>query len=87
MAESTVNAKEKEMEEKITGIYFDGHRDKTRAFIPDSQGEMHPGIIKEEHVAITTELSGKYLTHFTPPPAIPTEKPGMKEAEYLLELL
>ena len=78
---------EKVEQEEITGIYFDGRRDKTRALIPDSHGKMHPRIIKEEHIAVTVEPSGKYLTHFTPPPAVPPEKPAKKEAECLHEVL
>ena len=87
MAESKGKDKEKGEEEKVTGIYFDGRRDKTRALIPDSAGKMHPRIIKEEHVAVTVEPSGKYLAHFTPPPAVHPEKPAQKEAECLFELL
>ena len=78
---------EKEGEEKITGIYFDGRKDKTRALIPDSFGKVHPRIVKEEHISVTVEPSGKYLTHFTPLPAKYPEKPALKEAESLFGVL
>ena len=87
MARSTEKDKEKLQGEEITGIYFDGRKDKTRALVPDSQGRMHPRIIKEEHVAVTVEPSGHYLTHFTPAPAQHPEKPAFKEAEALFEVL
>ena len=69
MARSTEKDKEKLQGEEITSVYFDGRKDKTRALVPDSQGKLHPRIIKEEHVAVTVEPSGHYLTHFTSPPS------------------
>ena len=87
MARSTEKDKEKLQGEEVKGIYFDGRKDKTRALVPDSRGKMHPRIIKEEHVAVTVEPSGHYLTHFTPAPAHHPEKPAFKEAEALFEIL
>ena len=67
MVQSTAVDKERLEEEKITAVYFDGRRDLTWALVPDIHGKLHPRIIKEEHIAVTVEPSGKYLTHFTPP--------------------
>ena len=80
MNKSREEDKEKDGEEKITGIYFDGIKDKTRALIPDSFGKVHPRIVKEEHISVTVEPSGKYLTHFTPLPAKYPKKPLWKKA-------
>ena len=87
MAQSKEADQERMEEEEITAVYFDGRRDKTRALVPDIHGKLHPRIIKEEHIAVTVEPSGKYLTHFTPPPAVHPEKPALKEAEALYEVL
>ena len=87
MNKSREEDREKDGEEKITGIYFDGRKDKTRALIPDSFGKVHPRIVKEEHISVTVEPSGKYLTHFTPLPAKYPEKPALKEAESLFGIL
>ena len=67
--------------EKIESIYFDGRKDKTRAMIADSRGRLHPRIIKEEHVSVTWEPHGRYLSHFTPEPAVHPDKPAKKVAE------
>ena len=84
-------AKEKEevraTEEKIESIYFDGRKDKTRAMVPDARGQLHPKIIKEEHVSVTWEPHGRYLTHFTPEPAVHPDKPAKKVAEALYDVL
>lgn len=74
-------------EEKIESIYFDGRKDKTRAMLPDSRGQLHPKIIKEEHVSVTWEPHGRYLTHFTPEPAVHPDKPAKKVAEALYDVL
>ena len=87
MVQSKAVDKERLEEEKITAVYFDGRRDLTRALVPDVHGKLHPRIIKEEHIAVTVEPSGKYLTHFTPPSAVHPEKPAFKEAESLFEVL
>ena len=87
MVQSKAVDKERLGEEKITAVYFDGRRDLTRAVVPDVHGKLHPRIIKEEHIAVTVEPSGKYLTHFTSPSAVHPEKPAFKEAEALFEVL
>ena len=48
------------------GIYFDGRKDSTRAMINDSNGQLHPINIKEQHITVTIEPGGRYLGHFTP---------------------
>ncbi|XP_065671432.1 uncharacterized protein LOC136089384 [Hydra vulgaris] len=48
------------------GIYFDGRKDSTRAMINDSNGQLHPTIIKEQHITVTIEPAGRYQGHFTP---------------------
>ena len=44
--------------EMIGGISYDGRKDKTRALAEDSNGQLHPRIIKEEHISVTVELQG-----------------------------
>ncbi|KAG0698754.1 hypothetical protein GWK47_025973 [Chionoecetes opilio] len=47
---------------KIVGLSYDGRKDKTRAMVPDSYGKLHPRLIREEHVSVTEEPSGRWLT-------------------------
>ena len=74
-------------EEPIESIYFDGRKDKTRALVPDSRGKLHPRIIKEEHMSVTWEPYGRYLSHFTPEQAVHPDKPAKKVAEGLYDIL
>ena len=55
--------------------------------VPDARGQLHPKIIKEEHVSVTWEPHGRYLTHFTPEPAVHPDKPAKKVAEALYDVL
>ena len=84
-------AKEKDevraTEEKIESIYFDGRKDKTRAMVPDVRGQLHLKINKKELVSVTWEPHGRYLTHFTPEPAVHPDKPAKKVAEVLYDVL
>ena len=71
----------------IAGIYFDGRRDNSLTEISDIRGKLHQRICKEEHVSVTQEPGGNYLSHFTPDEPTHPEKPAFKEAEALFELL
>ena len=71
----------------ISAIYFDGRRDLTLSMISDQDGILHRRIVKEEHITITAEPEGKYLSHFTPEEPTYPEKPALKEAEGLYNLL
>ena len=49
--------------DKIIGLGYDGRRDKqTRAMVADSTGKLKMRMVTEEHVAVTEEPSGRYLT-------------------------
>ncbi|KAG0713387.1 hypothetical protein GWK47_016325 [Chionoecetes opilio] len=72
---------------KIVGLGYDGRKDKTRAMVPDSYGKLHPRLIREEHVSVTEEPSGRYLWHFVPEDPVPPEKPAFKVAQALYHLL
>ncbi|KAG0722208.1 hypothetical protein GWK47_044946 [Chionoecetes opilio] len=54
---------------------------------PDSYGKLHPRLIREEHVSVTEEPSGRYLRHFVPEDPVPPEKPVFKVAQALYDLL
>ena len=57
----------------IKGLGYDGRKDKyTRAMQTDINGNTKMGIITEEHVSLSCEPGGEYLTHFVP------EEPGPK---------
>ena len=43
--------------------------------------------IKEDHETVTIEPSGEYLTHFVPDTPIYPEKPALKIAQKLHEIL
>ena len=49
----------------IAGISYDGRKDKTRALVEDSNGQVHPRIIKEEHLSVTVDPKGATL-HTSP---------------------
>lgn len=73
---------------QIIGLGYDGRKDaKTRALVPDCHGKLHPRIIKEEHVSVTDEPSGRYLWHFVPETPVYPEKPALKVAQGLYDLL
>ncbi|KAG0729761.1 hypothetical protein GWK47_029690 [Chionoecetes opilio] len=55
--------------------------------VPDSYGKLHPRLIREEHVSVTEEPSGRYLWHFVPEDPVPPEKPAFKVAQALYDLL
>ena len=55
--------------------------------VPDSHGKLHMQIIKEEHVSVTDEPGGRYLTHFVPEEPVHPEKPALKNAQGLYDLL
>ncbi|KAG0716816.1 hypothetical protein GWK47_008747 [Chionoecetes opilio] len=72
---------------KIFGLGYDGRKNKTRAMVPDSYGKLHPRLIREEHVSVTEEPSGRYLWHFVPEDPVLPEKPAFKVAQALYDLL
>lgn len=79
---------EKYLGVKITGLGYDGRKDpQTRAMVPDSKGKPHLRMIREEHVSVTDEPSGKYLWHFVPEEPVHPEKPALKVAQELYDLL
>ena len=88
MKESQGREKEKYESEKIVGMSYDGRRDKnTRAMVPTSYGKLKMKVITEEHESVTTEPSGRYLAHFVPEPAVHPEKPALKVAQALYDIL
>ena len=72
---------------RAVGLGYDGRKDKTRAMVPDCYGKLHPRLIREEHVSVTEEPSGRYLWHFVPEDPVPPEKPAFKMAQALYDLL
>ena len=71
----------------FAGIYFDGRRDNILTAISDIRGKLYQRVCKEEHVSVTLEPGGNYLSHFTPDEPTHPEKPAFKEAQALVELL
>ena len=75
-------------EKKIIGMGYDGRRDRhTRAMISDSTGKLRMKVITEEHESVTEEPSGRYLAHFVPRAPVNREKPALKVAQGLLDIL
>ena len=88
MQESKVKDNEKYKTDKIVGIGYDGRRDRhTRAMVADSTGKMKMRMITEEHESVTEEPSGRYLTHFVPEVPVHPEKPALKVAQGLFDIL
>ena len=55
--------------------------------VSDSHGKLHLRWIKEEHVTVTEEPGGRYLWHFVPEEPVYPEKPALKVAQALYDLL
>ena len=74
---------------QLVGIGYDGRRDKhTWAWVPDkATGKSKMRMVVEEHESVTEEPSGQYLGHFTPKPPSGNEKPALKVAQGIVELL
>ena len=88
MGKSQVMDNQKYEGEKIIGMGYDGRRDKqTRAMVADKQGKLKMRMITEEHEAVTEEPSGRYLNHFVPETPDSSEKPALKVAQGLLDIL
>ena len=80
--------KDRENQKQIVGLGYDGRRDRhTRAMVEDCHGKKKMRMITEEHESVTEEPSGKYLGHFAPEPPVGREKPAMKVAQGLLNIL
>lgn len=46
--------------------FFDGRQDYTKVLLQaDNSSHQLPSIMKEEHCTVSSELSGRYLCHFT----------------------
>ena len=83
-----VKDKDRENQKQIVGLGYDGTRDRhTRAMVEDSSGKKKMRMITEEHESVTEEPSGKYLGHFAPETTVGCEKPAMKVAQGLLNIL
>ena len=54
------------LENPVTCIIFDGKKDDTLTYLVDDKGKTYPGRTKEEHIAVSSEPGGKYLTHLSP---------------------
>ena len=82
-------SRENDTKEKIIGIAYDGRKDSnTKSMVRDSAtGNMKMVTIKEDHETVTIEPSGEYLTHFVPDTPIYPEKPALKIAQKLHEIL
>ena len=73
---------------KITGMGYDGRKDKqTRTMVADSFGKTRMRMAQEEHVSVSEEPSGKNLTPFVPATPIHPEKPALKTAQALYDVL
>ena len=55
--------------------------------VADSTGKMKMRMITEEHESVTEEPSGRYLTHFVPEMPVHPEKPALKVAQGLFDIL
>ena len=72
----------------IKGFSYDGRKDKhTREMVSDSAGNMRLRMIKEEHISVSLEPAGRYLSHFVPDKPILPEKPALKVAQGLYQIL
>jgi len=76
------------MGEKLVGIGYDGRKDKhTRAMVTDSCGNTKMRMVKEERVSVSEEPTGRYLSHFVPDEPTYPEKPALKVAQSLYDII
>ena len=66
----------------VKGLFLDGRKDNTLILEKTNKktGRIHQRIRKENHVSVTMEPSGDYITHFTPPPKTTSIKPAKQVA-------
>ena len=77
-----------EVTEPIVGMSYDGRRNKhTRVMVEDSFGKVRMRMVTEEHESVTQEPCGKYLGHIVPLPGVLPEKPALKVAKGLYDIL
>lgn len=55
-----------EVNNTITGLYFDGRKDKTMTIVKECDGKFHRKIITEEHISIIAEPGSMYFGHIAP---------------------
>ena len=69
-------------------IFFDGRKDDTKVMrYNEETRRCYPGVIREEHYAVTSEPDGRYLHHFTPEKSTPTVTAGEQLANGLVQWL
>ena len=73
---------------KIQGLGYDGRKDRvTRAMVTDCNGNRKQANITEEHISVSFEPEGQYLTHFVPEDPERGEKPALKVAQKLHKIV
>ena len=87
-ARKVVMEENKGEKHKIVGLGYDGRKDKnTRAIITDLNGNTKLVKVTEEHVSLSVEPEGEYLSHFVPAEPMPGEKPALKQAQQIVNIL
>src|SRR6218665_2074933 len=72
----------------ITGIIVDGRKDNTLILMHDeTTGTFRKRTVKENHMTVTEEPRGRYLTHFTPKLKTRKAKPAKQCAVGLVDWL
>src|SRR6218665_1670842 len=72
----------------ITGIFVDSRKDNTLILMHDeTTGTFRKRTVKENHMTVTEEPRGRYLTHFTPEPKTRKAKPAKQCAVGLVDWL
>ena len=80
--------KDKNETENKVGIGYDGRRYlHMRAMVADRSGKLKMRMVTEEHESVTNEPSGCYPSHFTPDTPVHSEKPALKVAQGLFNIL
>ena len=87
ISNSVEDAKEDLQNNPIRAIFADGRKDNTLVLTRDEKSRRyHKRTVQEEHITVTEEPKGKYLTHFTPT-SEPPFKPAYIQAKALYEFL
>ena len=82
------SSEEAEQENPVIGLFADGRKDQTLVIMKDDESaKFDKRVVQEEHITVTEEPKGIYITHFTPEEADKTAKPAYQQAKGLYEFL
>ena len=88
MSSASEEAEQDLRENPVVGIFADGRKDQTLVLTRDEEsGKYYKRVIQDEHITVTEEPKGSYITHFTPEEEHQQAKPAYQQANVLYDFL